>query len=100
MRIHLEPDFHWWVPHTLRKGSCLLSKIKTLFHKNDLKLGLEVPKTTKQALGIDLKNGNAFWRDAIDKEMSGIKKAFKFLDNDLKTPPGFKRVNCHIIFYV
>ena len=32
--------------------------------------------------------------------MSGVKKAFKFLDKHLKAPHGFKRINYRIIFEV
>jgi len=36
MKIDTEPAFLWWVPHVLRQSSRLLSKVKTLFHKNNL----------------------------------------------------------------
>ena len=78
MRIHLEPAFLWWVPHTLRHKSRLVSKVKTIFHKNNLKFGLEVPRSVAHALQLDKENNNDFWRCAIDKEMSGVKVALNF----------------------
>ena len=100
MRIHLEPAFLWWVPHTLRHKSRLVSKVKTIFHKNNLKFGLEVPRNVAHALQLDKENNNDFWKCAIDKEMSGVKVAFKFLEKGVKAPVGFKGIHCHIIFDV
>ena len=100
MKIDTEPAFLWWVPHVLRKSSRLLSKVKTLFHKNNLKFGIEVPKSVKDALRLDNENGNTFWKDAINKEMTNVKVAFKFANKNSIPPPGFKQIRCHIIFDV
>jgi len=100
MGIDTEPAFNWWVSHTLRKKSRLLSKLKTLYHKTNLKFGLEVPRSIAHAHAIDSANGNHFWRDAIEKEMTNVKIAFRFLDENLPPPVGHTRINCHIIFDV
>ena len=60
MKIHDEPAFLWWVPHVLRKASRLLSKVKTLYHKKNLKFGIEVPKSIRDAILLDKENGNTF----------------------------------------
>ena len=98
MRIHSEPAFNWWVPHTLRRGHHLLHLVKATFHKNSLKFGIIVPCTVKGALALDEANGNIFWWDTINKEMTNVKVAFKFLDKGDPPPVGFKQICCHIIF--
>ena len=67
MKIDKEPAFFWWVPHTLRKKSCFLSKVKALLHKNNLKIGIEVLHNIKHALLLDKTNGDNAWRNTISK---------------------------------
>ena len=45
-----------------------------------VKMGIEIPRNTKEALLLDKKNKNTKWADAIFKEMAGLKhlKVFKF----------------------
>jgi hypothetical protein len=47
--------------------------------KRTHKFGIEVPKTTKEALEVDKKNGNTFCADAIAKETKDICGGFKIL---------------------
>jgi hypothetical protein len=49
-------------------------------HKNKVKMGIEVPRNTREALLFDKQNKNTLWADAIFKEMSGLRKlnVFKF----------------------
>ncbi len=47
--------------------------------KQTHKFGIELPKTVKEALELDKKNGNTFWADTIAKEMKDICIAFKIL---------------------
>lgn len=100
MKIHLEPAFRWWVPHTLKKKSRFISKVKALLHKNNLKFGIVVPRTIKQALQLDTDNGNSFWKEAISKEMANVKVAFTFKSKDDHPPVGYKQIRCHLIFDV
>ena len=76
MEIEKEPAFNWWVRQVLRKKSRLLSKLKSLYHKTNLKFGLDIPRSIEHAHRIDAANGNYFWRDAIKKEMTNVKFAF------------------------
>ena len=100
MEIHNEPAFRWWVPHVLRRRSRLVSKVKSLYHKNNMRFGIIVPTSIKEALRLDAINGSTHWRDAISKEMRNVKVAFNFLEKGARPPPGYKRIHCHIIFYV
>jgi hypothetical protein len=62
------------------------------------KFGIEVPKTIKDALEIDHRNGNTFWADAIAKEMKDIRVAFKILLDRQSAPIGYQKISCHMIF--
>ena len=52
------------------------------------KFGIKAPKTVEQALALDKEDGNDLWWNAIHKEMSAVKVAFKILDDDDKPPIG------------
>jgi hypothetical protein len=43
-------------------------------HKNKVKMGIEVPCNTREALFFDKQNKNTSWADAIFKEMSGLRR--------------------------
>jgi Reverse transcriptase (RNA-dependent DNA polymerase) len=58
-----------------------------------------MPKAVRQALAIDARNGDTAWRDAIAKEMRNVMPAFEFRDDD-KVPPGYKKIDCHMVFDV
>jgi hypothetical protein len=59
-----------------------------------------VPKTVKEALDLDRKNGNTLWVDAIAKEMTEVWIAFKILTDGHSVPIGYQKIPCHIIFDV
>jgi hypothetical protein len=62
------------------------------------KFGIELPKTIKEALELDKKNGNTFWADAIAKEMKHVRVAFKILLAGQSVPIGYQKIPCHMIF--
>ncbi len=69
-----------------------------LFEMDPQKLGIELPKTIKEALDPDKKNGNTSWADAIAKEMKDICVAFKILLDGQSAPIGYQKMPCHMIF--
>ena len=83
-----EPAFAWWVPYTMRKRDIILSAVKSRLRKTTHKYGIEIPTSIAHAERIDTKNGNTFWRDAIDLEMHNNSIAFQVLDDGVKAPPG------------
>ena len=97
--IDHEPAFGWWVPYVLKKRNMIIAAVNKRYHKRTHKFGFEIPKTVERALEIDRENGNTLWRDAINKEMSNIRVAFKILD-DGKIPPGFQEMQCHMVFEI
>ncbi len=59
-----------------------------------------MPKTVKEALGLDRKNGNTLWADAIAKEIKEVHIAFNILPDGCSAPIGYQKIPCHMIFDV
>ncbi len=78
----------------------LVCKRTTCYLKRTHKLGIEVPKTVKEALALDRKNGNTLWADAISKEMKEVHNAFNILPDGRSAPIGYQKIPCHMIFDV
>ncbi len=101
--IDHEPAFNWWVPHVLKKRDqviSLVNKRTTRYLKRTHKFGIEVPKTVKEALALDCKNGNTLWADAIAKEMKEVCIAFNIVLDGHSAPIGYQKIPCHMIFDV
>jgi hypothetical protein len=64
------------------------------------KFGIALPKTVKEALELDNKNGNTFWADFIAKEMKDVCVAFKILLDGQSGPIGYQKIPCHMIFNI
>lgn len=66
------------------------------------KFGVVVPKNTKAALSLDLKNGDNLWKEAMKTEIDFIiaYKTFRVLENNEPLPPGYKRISYHCIYDV
>ena len=96
-RIHQEPAFAWWIPSVLRKRERILSKVKSKYWQRTHKFGIRVPKTVEEAMKLDLENHNTHWSDAIAQEMKNVRIAFEAWDGD-GIPPGYKKIECHMIF--
>ena len=96
-KIAEEPAFSWWVRHVLRKRDRIIGKVKSRYWSKTHKFGIELPKSVSQALAIDRKTGEDFWRRAIEKEMKNVMPAFQFLDDD-KVPDFYKPIVCHMVF--
>ena len=79
--IQDEPAFKWWVPWTLRKRDRIISAVNSRVTKTRHKYGVEVPRSIKEAIALDERNGNTLWQDAINKEMNNLKVAFDILDD-------------------
>jgi hypothetical protein len=78
----------------------LVCKRTTRYLKRTHKFGIEVPKTVKEALALDRKNGNTLWADAIAKEMKEVHIAFNILPDGHSAPIGYQNIPCHMIFDV
>jgi hypothetical protein len=87
--IDHEPAFNWCIPHILRKRDHIISLVR--------KRNPRYLKRTRK-FGIDKKNGNTFWADAIAKEMKDICVTFKILLDGHSVPIGYQKIPCHMIF--
>ena len=108
-----EPTFAWWVRDTLSTRNRIISKVKSRYWKQTHKFGICIPKTVAEALKIDNKNGNHFWKDAIEKEMLTVRPASHILLNkngdavmatDYRAnptkylPAKYNIIDCHFVF--
>ncbi len=76
----------------------LVCKRTTRYLKRTHKFGIEGPKTVKEALALDRKNGNTLWADAVAKEMKEVRIAFNILPDGRSAPIGYQKIPCHMIF--
>jgi hypothetical protein len=88
-KIAEQPAFAWRVPYVLRKREWIIQKVKPRYWKRTHKYGVELRRNT----------GTSFWTDVIEKEMKNVLPAFEFRDDDVM-PPGFKKIDCHMVFDV
>ena len=96
-----EPAFAWWISHTLRTRSRMVSRIKINKKiRKRTKFGIVVPMSLEEAKQLDIENGNDFWERAVKKEIDKVRVAFMLLENDEKPLIGSKLINYHIIFDV
>ena len=98
--IDREPAFCWWVPYTLRRRDRIIASVRARVRKMSHKYGIEVPNNVAEALRIDERNGNHFWRDAINKEMENLKVAFDILPDGKDPPPGYTKSSGDMVFDV
>lgn len=77
-------------------------KIKTGYREKKIKFGVEVPRDTKEAYFLDLKNRNTLWQEAIAKELRQLNdfKTFRALERDEDPPKGYSRIPYHIVYVV
>ena len=66
------------------------------------KFGVQVPRTHKEAMELDAKNGNTFWQDAVGKEMKQLEEYHTFHDlgKNGKPPLGYQQITVHLVFDV
>ena len=95
-----EPAFAYWVPFTLRKRDRIIAAATGRVRKTTHKYGIEVPTSVAHAKEIDNRNGNRFWQEAIDLEMSNVAVAFEILDRDSPIPVGWTPCSGHLVFDV
>lgn len=106
--IEEEPAFAWWVNEVIRRRNRIIKKVKSRYWKTTQKFGIDLPHSAEEALKLDEKNGNDYWRKAIEKEMKKVKGHETFLRYDRATPeelrktpqllPGFKNITLHMVF--
>ncbi|CAJ1959783.1 unnamed protein product [Cylindrotheca closterium] len=100
VRLLSIPSQKWWVPYILKKPNAIIAKVKSQYHKQTHKFGIRIPKTVQEARELDRINGNNLWEQALGKEMSNVRLAFKMLNKEDEAPVGHTKIKCHIVFDV
>ena len=95
-----EPAFAWWTRQVLRKRDRMIKAVQHRMIKRDIKFGIRIPRTVKEALEFDTNNGNDLWQASINKELKNVKVAFELLAEGEEPPIGSKLIPYHIIFDV
>jgi hypothetical protein len=97
-RIDDEPAFDWWVHDILKRQQRLIKMAKRHFLQTGFKFGIKVPNTVEEALQLDNENKKTLWYDAIMKEMTNVRVAFKIQDIGTSAPPGYQMIPLRMIF--
>jgi hypothetical protein len=60
-------------------------------------MGVEVPRTVKEAQELDMRNGNNKWQEGIKREMDGLheQQTFRFLPPGSTAPEGYQLSTLH-----
>lgn len=110
--ISEEPAFAWWIKHAFRSRDRIIKRARQIkkaskYWRTKSKFGIELPHSVEEALRLDTKNKNHFWRDALRKEMGNVQVAFRkhedhtpdeVREGKAKSLTGFIEIQCHIIF--
>ena len=59
---------------------------------------IELPKTVKRALEIDVEARMTYWKDALDKEMKNVRVSFDVLEPGQEVLPGYSFLDTHMVF--
>jgi hypothetical protein len=83
-----------------KKFNCMTKQAKLRLYTAP---GLEITRTYEQALGLDKRNRNTLWEDAITLELTQINDYDSFINkghySKVKTPDGLKKVQKQIAQY-
>lgn len=98
--LHNHPDFNW--VNTYIDPQCFqqLSFAFQAAQKGPrIKFGVEIPRSVKDALRLDQKNGNRLWQDAMDTELRQIKEYKTFrLPSKGEDLSKLQRIPYHIVW--
>ena len=98
--IDKEPEFKWWVPHTLKKRQVILSALKKRIRKTTHKYGIEIPTSVEHDFELDKKMETTSGRKHFEMEMYNIGVAFEILEDEKTAPAGYTKVSGHLIWSV
>ncbi len=66
------------------------------------KFGVRLPRNVKEAYTLDAQNGNTYWKDAMELEISQLMeyKTFKDMGRHASVPPGYQQIPLRMVFDV
>jgi len=78
------------------------ARLVSIRHSVIYKYGYQVPRTPKEAIELDKKNGNTKWQDSMALELLQLMEyqTFRDLGQGAQAPPGYKCIRCHFVFDV
>ena len=61
-----------------------------------------MPRNVKEALMLDRENGNTYWQEAMDAELDQLNEynTFRSVGYNARTPDGYQRIPCRMVFDV
>ena len=62
--------------------------------------GVQIPRNHREAMELDMKNGNSKWRDAEQLEISQLQEYNTFKPCGYTLPEGYKLITVHIVYAV
>jgi len=88
-----------WANHYRKKRRQHLLTLRHIMKSSTVlyKYGFRLPRTAKEALEIDVSNGNSLWKDAITKEVSKMEKFDVFKEAE-SIPVDYTRLRCMMVF--
>ena len=85
-------------PHVIKKQNKIISAVASRVQVKNVKYGMRIPTSIKEAYEIDMENGNTLWRDAIKREMENASVAFEILEDGKRQSASHKKVPFHMIY--
>ena len=78
------------------------AKLQSFRNRVVYKFGVQVPQNHAQAMALDAQNGNNFWREAEETELSQVGEYDVFTDLGLGgvPPKGYKKIRVHMVYDV
>ena len=76
----------------------IIARIKSKYWIRMHKNGIQIPKSAKETLEIDNRNGNTLWWDALMKAMKNVKPAFEINEGRVDDLIGYQKIKCHIVW--
>jgi hypothetical protein len=102
-KMTLKPGWEW-VESFVNSDQQLTSIIQAykVSKSTTFKFGIQVPKSTRDALRLDSQEEAKLWHDAIEAELKQINdyETFRVLEEYEQTPPGYKMIPYHCIYDV
>jgi len=81
---------------------CMLNQanLLSIHHGVIYKYGYQVPRSPKEAIEFDKKNGNTKWQDSMALKLLHLNEynTFKDLGKNAPPPIGYKHIRCHFVF--
>jgi hypothetical protein len=97
--LHDSPAIFWWFPYVLKKRIHIIAAVTKKYHKRTHTLGIKVPKSWDDCVGLEKDNGNTLWQDAVMKEMKNVCLVFQIFNGGEAVYPTYQEIHCHNMIF-